>query len=146
MRKRKQRSGKPLANFSEGLIKRMRERRRFHRIPQPIDARYRVSGEFSLAWAKGNLVNISASGLRFRAEELLEKGAMVEIEAKMPGLKELLIVNGMGVWSSLQAAGVAEMGIEFSEVTVQQQYQIDSLVSFLRSTGTQRTLPPGPHP
>ena len=142
MRKRKKRSGEPLANFSKGRIKSMRERRKFHRIPQPIDARYRVSGDFGLAWAKGNLVNISATGLRFRAEELLEKGAMVEIEAKMPGLKELLIVRGMVVWSSLQASGVAEMGIEFYEVSVPQQYQIDNLVSFLRSSGTQRTLPP----
>lgn len=122
----------------------MRERRRFNRIPQPIEARYRVSGDFGLAWAKGNLVNISASGLRFRAEEQLEKGTMVEIEAKIPGLKELIILKGMVVWSTLQAAGVAEMGVEFSEVSVQQQYQIDSLVSFLRSTGTQRTLPPSP--
>lgn len=122
----------------------MRERRQFHRIPQPIEARYRVSGDLGLAWAKGNLVNISASGLRFRAEELLEKGAMVEIEAKMPGLKEVLALKGMVVWSSLQASGVAEMGVEFSEVSVQQQYQIDSLVSFLRSSGTQRTPPSSP--
>ena len=120
----------------------MRERRHFHRIPQPIDARYRVTGNFSSSWATGNLVNISAGGLRFRAEESVEKGAIVEIEAKVPGLKDILAVKGMVVWSSLQASGVAEMGVELFDVALQQQYHIDNLVSFLRSSGTQRTLPP----
>lgn len=120
----------------------MRERRHFHRVPQPIDARYRVSGGLGSGWATGTLVNISASGLRFRAEEQLDKGVSVEIEAKVPGIKDILALKGLVVWSSLQASGVAEMGIEFLDVTVQQQFQIDSLVSFLRSSATQRELPP----
>ncbi len=120
----------------------MRERRDFHRVPQPIEAKYRVSGNLGVTWAVGTLVNISAGGVRFRAEELIEKGAFVEVEAKVPGLREVLTVKGIVVWSSLQASGVAEMGVEFSEVTLQQQYQIDNLVSFLRSSATQRELPP----
>lgn len=120
----------------------MRERRHFHRIPQPIEAKYRVCGHLGTSWAVGTLVNISAGGMRFRAEELLEKGALVEIEAKVPGLREVLAVKGMVVWSSLQASGVAEMGVEFSGVTEQQQHQIDNFVNFLRSSATQRNLPP----
>ena len=120
----------------------MRERRHFHRAPQPIEAKYRVSGNLGSSWATGTLVNISAGGMRFRAEELIEKSSLVEVEAKVPGLREVLAVKGMVVWSSLQASGVAEMGVAFSEVTLQQQYQIDNLVSFLRSSATQRELPP----
>ncbi len=120
----------------------MRERRHFHRVPQPIEAKYRVNGNFGATWAVGTLVNISAGGMRFRAEELIEKGALVEVEAKVPGLREVFAVKGMIVWSNLQASGVAEMGVVFSEVTLQQQYQIDNFVTFLRSNATQRELPP----
>ena len=122
----------------------MRERRSFHRIPQPIPTRYRVSGGLGSSWVSGTLVNISASGLRFRAQELLEKGALVEFEAQVPGLREVLNVKGRVIWTSYQASGVAEMGVQFSDVTLRQQYQIDNFVSFLRASCTQRALPPNP--
>ena len=120
----------------------MRERRSFHRVPQPIGAKYRVYGNFETTWAVGTLVNISAGGMRFRAEELLEKGSLVEIEAQIPGMREILTVKGMIVWGSLQASGVTEMGVEFSEVTEQQQHHIDNFVNFLRLSTAQRNLPP----
>ena len=122
----------------------MREQRGFHRIPQPIPTRYRVSGGLGASWSSMTLVNISASGLRFRAEELIEKGTLVEFESQMPGLREPLCVKGKVVWGSYQASGVVEMGVQFTEVTLKQQYQIDNFVSFLRSSATQRTLPPNP--
>ena len=122
----------------------MRERRNFHRILQPIPARYRVKGSLAASWVSATLVNISASGLRFRSEELLEKGALVEFEAQVPGLRETLCLKGTVVWVSYQASGVIEMGVQFSEATLKQQYQIDNFVSFLRSSGTQRALPPNP--
>lgn len=120
----------------------MRERRSFHRAIQPIEAKYRVQGNFSTTWAVGALVNISAGGMRFRAEELLDKNVLIEVEAKIPGAREVLTVKGMVIWSSLQASGVAEMGVQFSELTHQQQFHIDNLVNFLRSNATQRNPPP----
>lgn len=123
----------------------MRERRDFHRIPQAVEGRYRVSGHFGALGSSMTLVNISAGGLRFRSEEQLEKNALLEVEMKIPSFREPLIVKGRVAWSTLQASGVAETGVEFLDVPPEIRYRIDSIVQFFRPQGQPKppTAPPG---
>lgn len=118
-----------------------RDRRAFHRVPEIIEGRYRVSGHFSALGLAMNILNFSAGGLRFRADELLEDNTVLEIEAKFPGFRDVLIVKGQVIWSFLRAPGVAEMGVAFIDVSPEQQYQLDTIVEFFRSSGRQPSPP-----
>ena len=118
-----------------------RDRREFHRIPETIEGRYRVSGDFSGLGRPMTILNFSASGLRFCADELIEQETMLELEAKIPGLRNLLRVKGQVVWSVLRTPGVAEMGVEFMDVSPEQQYQLDSIVEFFRGSSRPPSTP-----
>lgn len=118
-----------------------RERRSFPRVPQPFEARFRLSGELGSSWHAITLVNLSAGGLRFRSNELIEKGALVDVQVQLPGMREPVVMDGRVVWSSMQASGVAETGMELLDASPELQMQIDSVVRFLRSTGAPPELP-----
>lgn len=109
-----------------------RERRKFHRVSESLEGRCRASGQLSALGAAITILNFSAGGLRFRGEELHEKDAFLEIETQMPGMKDKLLLKAQVAWSSLHASGVVETGVEFLDVTGDQQYQIDNLVAFFR--------------
>ncbi len=113
----------------------VRERRSFPRVPQPFEARFRLSGELDFSWHAITLVNLSAGGLRFRSHELLDQGALVDVQVQLPGIREPVVMNGRVVWSSMQASGVAETGVELLNASPELQIQIDSIVQFLRSAG-----------
>lgn len=117
------------------------ERRHFHRVPQALEVHYRLSGEFASSWHVATLINLSAGGLRLRTSEGFEALAQLELQLHLPGLREPLTLRGGVVWSNLQASGVVESGIEFMNVTPEQQLQIDEFVQFLRNSGP-RTAPP----
>jgi len=118
-----------------------KERRLFPRVPQPIDARYRLTDEMGTSWHAITLINISAGGVRFRTEEPIEPGAPIELQVQLPGLREPLVLRGQAVWSTLQASGVTETGVEFLSVTPEQQFQIDNVVQFLRTSGPSSAPP-----
>lgn len=109
-----------------------RERRQFHRAPHPFEVRYRPYGQFTSSWTEASTINISAGGMRFRSPELLERGTALELEITIPSVREALIIRGQVAWSQLQASGVAENGVQFVEVSPEQQMKIDELVRFLR--------------
>jgi hypothetical protein len=71
--------------------------------------------------------------VRFRGGDSLEPGALVEFEINFPGLAQTLTLRGVVVWSSLQASGVTESGVEFRDVKLSEQTMIDRLVEFLRT-------------
>lgn len=106
------------------------ERRRFPRAPQPLEVRYRV-GEVESGWHVTTALNVSAGGVRFRSELVIEQGTKLEVRLVMPGLEEPLELLGLVVWSRLQTPEVQELGVEFLNVTPEQQVQIDQVVSFL---------------
>ena len=110
-----------------------RERRQFHRTPHPFEVRYRQYGQFTSSWAEASTINISAGGIRFRSPELLERGTALELEITIPSMREALVIRGQVAWSQLQASGVIENGVQFTEVSSEQQLRIDELVRFLRS-------------
>ncbi len=109
----------------------MRERRRFSRVQQPLDAQFRLYGELTSSWRSARTLNISANGLRFRSEDTLAPGTAIEIQIPLPGMREPLVVRGMVAWAQMQASGVTESGVEFMELSPDTQAQIDELVRFL---------------
>ncbi|MBI4342517.1 MAG: PilZ domain-containing protein [Candidatus Omnitrophica bacterium] len=110
-----------------------RERRRFPRAQEPIEAQYRLDGDFASTWTTATILNLSAGGVRFRAAQPLNAGALLQMKLRLPGMPQLLELRGAVVWSQLQAATVMEYGVEFRGLTLRQQAQIDQLVSFLRT-------------
>lgn len=107
------------------------ERRRFQRVAQSFDARYRSYGALGEPWRIFRTVNVSATGMRFRSGDLIELGTTLEIELDLPCLKEPLTVRGHVVWSQPMASGVTENGAEFVDLSPEQAEQIDELVKFL---------------
>ena len=119
-----------------------RERRQFHRTPHEVEARYRLLNELTASWRAVTLINLSAGGLRFRDDEALEVGVLLELRLQLPGVNEPLNLKGRVIWSQLQASGVIEVGVGFLEVVVAHQMQIDNVVQFFRNS----TPPPGVNP
>ncbi len=109
-----------------------RERRRFYRIPQAFHTRYRLIGELARGWSAANTLNLSAGGMRFRCEESMEVGVLLELQITLPSEGEPLVVRGRIIWCHMPASGVTEAGVEFLELSPDQQAQIDNLVQFLK--------------
>ena len=107
-----------------------RERRRFSRIWQQFDAKYRLYGELTEGWNQIQTLNLSAGGMRLKSVDLLEVGAELEVQLQVPYTSERLILRGRVMWSELQASGVVENGIEFTKITPDQQVKVDGLVKF----------------
>ena len=107
------------------------EQRQFPRVSQSFDARYRLYGELTESWRTIRTLNISAIGMRFRSANLIEEGAVLEVEMVLPCLREPLVMRGRVVWSRTMASGVTENGAEFLDMTQEQGKQIDDLVKFL---------------
>jgi len=116
-----------------------KERRDFGRVPVPFSVRYRIYGELGESWHGITTINISAGGMRFRADDLLEVGSQLEIEIALPGSPAPLIVQGKVVWSQSLGVGASENGVQFMAMTPEQHEHIDSLVRFLM-----KTAPPAP--
>jgi len=109
------------------------ERRRFPRIGESVKVQYRTSGQLGTTWHTATVVNFSAGGVRFRAEEQLERLTPVTVQIVFPGARTVMDLQGQIIWTEMQASGVVECGVEFLEVSTQQQAQIDQLVGFLKN-------------
>ena len=107
------------------------ERRKFPRATEPLNAQFRIEGDLAATWTTMTIVNLSAGGLRVRMPQTIEPGARLKIKIKLPGVPQVLELRGGVVWNQLQASEVVEHGIEFADLTLRQQAQIDQLVSFL---------------
>ncbi len=107
------------------------ERRRFLRATQPFDAHCRLR-EVGGSWIAVAVLNLSASGVRFRNELPFDLGAEMELKFQPTGFSKPLVVRGRVIWHEMQASGVVEHGIELRGLSPEQQQQIDYLVRFLR--------------
>lgn len=116
------------------------ERRDFSRAPVPFDIRYRIYGELGESWREITTLNISAGGMRFRSDDLIEVGIQLEVQIALPSAPAPLIVRGRVAWSRLLGSGVSENGVQFTNVTPEQLEQIDGLVRFLMK----KSPPPPP--
>ena len=109
-----------------------REQRKFPRIPQSFRTAYRLVGDVMGFWRDVNTLNLSAGGMRFRDTAPLQLGTIVDLQLQLPTMKDPLALRGQVVWSQMQASGVTEYGVEFTESTPDQQMQIDEFIEFLR--------------
>ena len=108
------------------------ERRKFPRIPEAFEVRYRVFGDMAASWCEVTTINLSAGGLRFRGPEPLELGTPLDFKIQLDGFPQALMLRGVIVWNRMQSPGVTEYGAQFIDLTMPQQAQIDRLVLFLR--------------
>ena len=109
------------------------ERRRFPRIPEACDVRYRRAGWAGEPWELARTINVSATGMRFSSRQSFESGTLLEVQFKLPlnrGQKEF-VVQGTVVWSNSPAAGMTEVGLQFETMTTDQRAEIDDFVAFL---------------
>lgn len=108
------------------------ERRGFDRVTQPFAARYRRYGDLAMTWRDIKTLNISASGLRFRDEEVFEQLTVLEVEIPLSSSGQPLVLKAKVVWREALASGVNEYGVEFLDLNPEQSLQIDTLVRFLK--------------
>ena len=107
------------------------ERRQFSRSDQSFDVHYRPLGALSESWRTGKSLDISATGLRLQTDIPVEVGEMLELELALPALQAPLQLRGAVLWSTIPPSGPSESGVEFRDMTQEQQAQIDELVLFL---------------
>ncbi|MBI4343575.1 MAG: PilZ domain-containing protein [Candidatus Omnitrophica bacterium] len=108
------------------------ERRQFPRVYQTFEVQYRLAGQLGQGWKTAMVVNLSASGMRFHAQEGIEADTTLEVQLALPNLKEPLVLFGAVAWCRLKAPGVMEHGLAFQDLTPERQSKIDDLVRFLR--------------
>lgn len=115
------------------------ERRQFPRAVLPFPTHYRAEqGGFLEMWKTGTILDFSAGGLRFVAEDLLESGARVEFKIAFPNRKEPYMIVGCVVRDINAATDAPEYGVQFVDVDSMRQAEIDQLVAFLRKSQPNR--------
>lgn len=114
------------------------EQRGFMRVPLPFPASCRRYGAFEEAWHQVALLDLSAGGMSFTGEDLFEPNASgepnasLEIKIQLPTDTGPLLLRGALRRRKALATNVAEYGVEFVQLTPDQQVKIDQLVQFLR--------------
>ena len=106
------------------------EQRRFDRIPQPFQVRCRRVNEPLKAWDLALTHDLSAAGMCVQSNERFDLGTLLDVRIELPNIPGVLSLQGRVVWK--KASAVGEYGIEFLEITPDQQVQIDELVQFLK--------------
>ena len=108
------------------------EQRRFDRVTDSFQIECRRAGSLSETWRRVALIDLSAGGLGFSAEELFEPGEPLEVQIRLPNMSTPLLLRVQVVRSESLAPGACRCAVEFIEVTPDQQAKIDALVQFLR--------------
>ena len=109
------------------------EQRRFDRVTASFEVECRRAGSLSETWRRMTVDNLSAGGLTFCSEELFESGEPLEMQVRLPSLRAPLLIRARVVRTESLAPGRCRCAVEFVELTVDQQTQIDELVQFLRT-------------
>lgn len=117
-----------------------KEQRRFDRILETFSLRCRPAGSLQEPWRAVVTLDLSSGGLSFQSEQLFDAEDRVDIEMRLPGILEGLILLGRVVRSRPLIPGTVEVAVEFLDVTPDEQARIDELVQFLKKP----THPHGP--
>jgi c-di-GMP-binding flagellar brake protein YcgR len=108
------------------------ERREYLRAQYQCKIRYRPHLELmGMMWYAGTMTDFSASGLRFVGSQPLEPDSRVELEIALPMQDEPYSFMGRVAWEQSQEEGSYEYGVEFVDVTPDQQVVVDELARFL---------------
>ena len=107
------------------------DRREFHRANIPTSIEYRMVEEQGVGLHPGILTDLNASGLQFSGELSLESGTRIEVHLQLPNRTKPYQFQGEIVWMRPAHSGLTEYGVQFVDVTPDQQFEIDDLVRFL---------------
>jgi c-di-GMP-binding flagellar brake protein YcgR len=108
------------------------EQRGFVRVPLPFSAWCRTHGALAETWHPVAILDLSAGGLSFTSESLFESDCDVDVKIQLSTDSQPLILHGMLRRCKIRGTNFTECGLEFVDVTPEQQAKIDELVRFLR--------------
>ena len=111
------------------------EQRGFVRMPLPFNTWCRVYGTLSDTWHPVAMLDLSAGGMSFTSESLFESDGSVQVKIQVPGDSQALLRRGVLRRCKIRGTNFSECGLEFLDVTPEQQAKIDELVRFLRKSG-----------
>jgi hypothetical protein len=80
-------------------------------------------------WLPGSLIDLSAGGLRFATPEVFQPDQELEFELTLPIRQQPFQMAGRVMWERTIPGGM-EYGVAFSNVSIDQQAQMDQLVMF----------------
>ncbi len=106
------------------------ERRRDPRAKVWAAVRYCCLDEGRELWHEGTLNDVSVGGVRLTCDRALECGARLALELRLPARPEPLLLQGQITWVAQRPSG-SECGLQFLDVTPEQQAEIDAFVQFL---------------
>ena len=107
------------------------ERREFPRAKVPTSIEYRITEEQGADLHPGVLTDLNASGLQFTGERPIESGTRLDLHVQLPSRTQPYQFQGEIVWVRETRSGLTEYGVQFVDVTPDQQFEIDALVRFL---------------
>ena len=112
-----------------------KQKRRHLRVSLPVPIKYRIEGESGAASREGLLVNLSAGGLRFTSDMLssaqLIPGQRLQLEWSLENRVEPYTLQGEIVWTHDTASRLVECGVEFFDITPDQELELGQIVEFL---------------
>jgi len=99
-------------------MRKFAERRRYIRLPVPIDMSYTISGNNKIHSTATK--DISADGLRFIIhDKFIKESDLIELRLNIPNIPSAIHAKGRVVWKrklSLEDRAPFDVGIEFSEI------------------------------
>ena len=108
------------------------ERRQFERVPEALRTecrRLRVTWEH---WREIHVLDFSIGGLRFESEEPYDVSETVALQIQLPGRPAPVLLSGQISWARRKPSGMTECGAAFTEMTPDQEADIDELIQFLK--------------
>ena len=115
-----------------------KQKRRHQRISLPLSIKYRIQGELGVSWREGLLVNLSAGGLRFTSDMLssaqLFAGQRLELQWSLENRPDPYAFQGEIVWTHDTVSRLVECGVEFFDITPDQELELGQVVEFLMGT------------
>ena len=109
----------------------MRERRGHPRLQEEISVSCHPPGDPSAGERSAVILNLGTGGMRLRGAAALPSDTMLEGSLQPSDASEPVTFQGRVAWSSMQASGVVESGVEFRELTASQQAQLSRLLVWL---------------
>ena len=108
------------------------DQRQFFRVPAEFQVQCRQRGALASPWQGVSTTDLSAGGISFQSEIMLEAQEPMDIRITLPSFRAPLVLSGVVVRVRSIASGLSDYAVEFGDVTPEQQEQIDGLVQFLR--------------
>ena len=107
------------------------ERREYRRADLRFVIKYRRAGALMDLWRDGTMTDLSAGGLRFSTEELIDQGVTLEFQILLPIRKDPYVLVGQVVSEAPSEPQRSEYGAAFVDVSPDKQVEVDELVQFL---------------